>query len=402
MKNIRRSLIILIILIYNEFFNLLKIKDIYIGPITVWDIITVFALAYLFIELTLNKISYSTLPNRNIIKWINYLILFIIIITFTMPFRGETIFNAFLSSRKVIFSYLMLHLFIIDIIRTNSTNFIEKTLIYSALLFSVVFILKLLIPNFFIDQLGFVYVLSAFLLLYWNNYFKISNKYTIFILALLFIGLFAQPFRAYAFSSIPLVISVTLINGNYKKILRYVVFLILLILFSIPLTSNFGKFSIENQMNSIILDFQEDGKKSATGYRLINDLMFRIPMIEKKPLLGYGYIHPKSSYAKELGFRSTSKDGVDPYNLYSVDSGYLTFLTTFGILGTLIILLIIIKINILVLKTNNTYKYSYIILSIVFIAATYTHNPYLEPFGIIPLMMLLALLSKNTNERMPK
>lgn len=399
MRILRRLLIILIILIYNEFFNILAIQDIYIGPITIWDVVTLFALAYLFLELTLNKVSYNTLANRDAIRWINYLVLFIIIITLTMPFRGESIFNAFLTSRKAILSYLMLHLFVIDILRTNSTKFIEDTLIYSAITLSLIFILKLFIPDFFINQLGFVYVLAGFLILYWNNYFKVLKRNTTLILILLFIGLFAQPFRAYAFSSIILILIFTMFLGNYKTIMKYIISLIMLILISIPLTSSFGKFSIENQVNSIVSDFKEDGKKSATGYRLINDMKFRIPMIKKEPLFGYGYIHPKGIYAKNLGFRVTSKDGVDPYNLYSVDSGYLTFLTTFGIVGTLIIFLIILKINLLVFKIDNIYKYSFILLSVVFLASTYTHNPYLEPFGIIPLMMILALLSKNTNTR---
>ena len=61
MRIVRRLLIILIILIYNEFFNILAIQDIYIGPITIWDVVTLFALAYLFLELTLNKVSYNKL-----------------------------------------------------------------------------------------------------------------------------------------------------------------------------------------------------------------------------------------------------------------------------------------------------------------------------------------------------
>lgn len=399
MKQIRRSLILLIIIIYSEFFNLFAIKDIYVGPLTIWDIVTVFALLYLIVEFIFGEISYSNLPNKNAIKWINILVLFILLVTLTMPFRGETLLNAILTSRKVILSYLMLHLFVIDIIKTDSTKFIEKTLIYSSILFSIVFILKFIFPDFFINQLGFVYVLASFLLLYWNSYFKISKSNNILILTLLFIGLFAQPFRAYAFSSILLLLTFTVLQKEFKKIIKYIIVLIVFIGISIPLTSGFGKFSIENQINSLIIDFNEKGKKSSTGYRLINDLIFRIPMIEKAPYFGYGYIHPKSDYARELGFKKTSDNGVDPYNLYSVDSGYLTFLTTFGFIGTFIIFLIILKINIVIYKIKNIYKYTFIILSIVFLASTYTHNPYLEPFGIIPLMMVLALFSKNINKR---
>jgi hypothetical protein len=399
MKQIRRSLILLIIIVYSEFFNLFAIKDIYIGPVTIWDIVTIFALFYLIVEFVFGGISYTNLPNKNAIKWVNILIFFILIITLTMPFRGETLFNALLASRKVILSYLMLHLFVIDIIKTDSTKFIEKTLIYSSILFSIVFILKFIFPDFFINQLGFVYVLASFLLLYWNSYFKISKSNNILILILLFIGLFAQPFRAYAFSSIILLLTFTILQREYYKIIKYLIIIIVFIGISIPLTSSFGKLSIENQVNSLIIDFSEDGKKSSTGYRLINDLMFRIPMIEKAPYFGYGYIHPKSDYAKNLGFRKTSDNGVDPYNLYSVDSGYLTFLTTFGFIGTSIIFLIFLKINIMIYKIENIYKYTFIILSIVFLASTYTHNPYLEPFGIIPLMMVLSLFTKDINKR---
>jgi len=176
MKYFRRTLIILVVVIYNEFFNLFAIKDIYIGPITLWDIISLIVLSYLFLELVVNKTSYKNIENRKAIIWINRLIILIIIVSLSMPFRGETLGNAFMISRKVIFPYLLIHLFILDILKTKSTYFLEKLLIYFSVVFSVVFILKLLIPDLFIDQWGFAYISASFILIYWKHYFKEKPK----------------------------------------------------------------------------------------------------------------------------------------------------------------------------------------------------------------------------------
>jgi len=321
---------------------------------------------------------------------------FIIIITLSMPFRGETLGNAFMISRKVIFPYLLIHLFVLDILRTNSTYFLEKSLIYFSVVFSVVFILKLLIPDAFINKLGFAYISAAFILIYWKHYFKEKPKIGLFIMFILFIGLFAQPFRAYAFATVGLLAGSTFLLGNLKKILKYTFVILALITISVPISDNFGEYSISNQIKSLQEDFTEDSDKTSTGARMALDILYRIPMIAASPYFGYGYVHPKGNYAKKLGFVIDDEWGIDAYNLFSVDSGYLTFLTTFGFIGTFLIVFILIRISILTYRaqTYNAYKYAFISLLIVFIAATYTHYPIMSDFGIVPLMLILALTTQ--------
>lgn len=397
MKYLRRILIIFVLIVYNEFFNLLAIKDIYIGPLTLWDVVSLLVVSYLFLEFFVGKMNYKNIENRKAIIWINWLIVFIFIVTLSMPFRGETLGNAFMISRKVVFPYLMVHLFVIDIIKTQSTAFLEKLLIYFSVIFSVVFILRLLIPDVFINQLGFAYVTAALILLYWKDYFQENHKIDKLIILILFIGVFAQPFRAYAFATVGLLIGSTFLFGKFKKILKYILIIVILIVIAVPVSDSFGKYSISNQVDTLIYDFTVGGKDSSTGARMLKDIQYRIPMIIDSPWLGYGYVHPQGNYAKQLGFYIDDKSGVDAYNLFSVDSGYLTFLTTFGFIGTLIILLILIKIAVLTYKCKiyQLYKYSFLTLLLVFIPVTYTHHPLMTDFGIIPLMMLLALTTKS-------
>jgi len=401
MKYLRRILIIFVLIVYNEFFNLFEIKDVYIGPLTMWDIVSVFALSYLFLEFFYNHTSYRNIENRKAIIWVNWLILFVFVVTLSMPFRGESLGNALLMSRKIIFPYLMLHLFVLDILKTKSSEFLEKILVYFSVVFSIVFILKVLNIDVFVHKLGFAYVTAAFIVVYWKDYFHYMEIKKI-IIFLLFIGLFAQPFRAYAFATITLLVALTLLRARIKKVAKYFLSICILLLIAVPVSENFGKYSIINQVDSLTSDLLEGGEHSATGARLVKDMMYRIPMIEQSPYFGYGFVHPSSSYAKELGFYLEDKDGIDAFNLYSVDSGYLTFLTTFGFIGTTVILFMLLRITFLTFRSNAPipYRYSFLTLMIVFIAATYTHHPLMTDFGIIPMMLILALTTtpiKNRN-----
>ena len=53
-------------------------------------------------------------------------------------------------------------------------------------------------------------------------------------------------------------------------------------------------------------------------------------MFEEHPLLGIGFIDAKSDAGKELGL-----DVSGEFSAYTTDSGYLTLLVSFGILGSL-------------------------------------------------------------------
>jgi len=392
MKLVRRILIILIFLIYNEFFNLIEIKDAYIGPLIIWDVVSVFALSYLFLEYFYNHTSYRSIENRKAIIWINWLILFVLVVTMSMPFRGESLGNALLISRKIIFPYLMLHLFVLDILKTQSSKFLEKILIYFSAIFSIEFILKAVNIDIFVDQLGFAYIVAAFIIVYWKDYFHNTEIKKVTLLVL-FIGLFAQPFRAYAFATIVLLMLLTLLSGRIKKVAKYFLVICILLLIAVPVSENFGKYSIKNQVDSLTSDLLEDREDSSTGARLAGNSLYRIPMIGQSPYFGYGFVHPKSNYAKKLGFYVVDERGIDTYNLFSVDSGYLTFLTTFGFVGTAVILFMLLRITFLTFRSNSpiSYRYSFLTLMIVFIAATYTHHPLMTDFGIIPMMLILAL-----------
>ncbi len=402
MKYLRRTLIISIFVIYSNFFSLFEIKSEHIGPLTIQDILSLLVISYLFLELFVAKINYKNIENRKAIIWINWLIVFLVIVTLSMPFRGETLGNAFLISRHAIFTYMMVHLFIIDIIKVKNTYFIERTFIYFSVSFSIIYLLKILYSQFFIEKygLGFAYIVAAFILVYWIRYFKEKSKVNIAVIVILFLGMFVQPFRAYAFSTIPLVFATTFLLGKHKKVLKQFVILLLMIAMLVPFTENFGRYSIQHQVDGVIESFTKD-ENTATSARLYNDLLYRIPMIIKSPYFGYGYVHPEGGYAKKLGFDISDPDGIDAYNLYSVDSGYLTFLTTFGGIGTFLILLILIRISILVFKSNSfpSYKYAYLTLFVVYLASTYTHNPLASDFGIIPLMILLALTTKPIHKK---
>ena len=146
--------------------------------------------------------------------------------------------------------------------------------------------------------------------------------------------------------------------------------------------------------------------EGAVFARVVENQVFRFPMYLRRPAFGWGFIHAESSYGKSLGIKtySSAKDAkFKPYTLYTTDSGYLTMLIMFGYIGFVIIALSLIKILLSLrenLKLEKTFSFSAsgFGLLIIFLLVSLTHAPLIEDYGLIPLVLILALSTKIKNE----
>ncbi len=220
----------------------------------------------------------------------------------------------------------------------------------------------------------------------------ISKKYKFKNLAfflLLFLASALQGFRVYIIVLIFVLFIFTFLFGNMQKnIIRWSVILLLFVPTLVKLDSHFLNDQIFGKFYTAI-DEIKYGKGSFQGRN--NDVQLRqIPMLLQKPFWGWGFIYHDSSYGKLLNLKENDRQ----YGLYSVDSGYITLLMQFGIVGTGLIIYWYFKLILFYYNSrkNNPLIYITAIGTILILfLSLYTHGAFSREFGLLPFAIVIGI-----------
>ena len=412
---IRRILILLSIFAYIDFLglvnseNFLRIKNLF----KFYDLLIIFIIFYTIIYSIFRYENLKRVSNLPTGKYIKIILVFILIVVLSMPFRfGESIISA-LKIARYYFPFFLFFIVMIDIIETESSQFIYNLILSIGTILSIIFIVGLFLPNLintlipnvglviqdtehielqryytpgFLFPFASIFILNDIIIHEKNEYIPIHNKIIFFINL---IGCILQGFRAYIIIGI-FSFMILFFIANKLDIKKYVkiLFLTFLIIgfFNILLFPGF----LSNRISSGFSDLIH--KKGTFEFRLVNDY-FRFFLFEEHPIIGIGFIDANSDIGKNMGLEIAGE-----FSAYTTDSGYLTLLVSFGVLGTLFYTFILIRIflrNISIVKDSESNARKYAISSSMFMILLFftiiTHGGLYSPYGLVPLVLLLSI-----------
>lgn len=356
------------------------------------------------------------------LRFFFYIFVIVLLVFISMPFRGEiSIIDAIRVGRHYLIIPVAFFIYY-DVLKQDSAGYYLKFFSFIAIVSTVQIIINAVSPSLVneifndirraeTDYKGSfkrnVLLSSTMLFPHIATIRKYAqllldkfqlNNFLFFIF--FFLGSALQGFRIYLIALIIVLLVITLLVGNtIRNISRWIVILIIAIPSLIYLDSNYLDDQIFGKFYTSYYEVIE-GTGSFQG-RLDFVEVRKIPLLLAKPTIGWGFIYHDSEYGKKLNLPT----GTDPYEarmygLYSVDSGYLTLLMQFGILGVAIILLFLIKIIISLFDRSrkgmlsNKVAIGVILLLVLSLA---THGGFYREFGLIPLTIMLGLTAKNNS-----
>lgn len=389
-------------------------KDQLFGGVNTYDVV-LFLINFLFIIL-LQKKRVLAFNISKPFRYILYIYLLAVIVMLTMPLRGEI---SIIDSVRVGRNFLLFPLAILiwyDITINTTKRYYEKLILFIAVVTSVQIIITALKPelissifehvrarehykyglqrNDFISNAMLFPHLGTLIIFQRIIRYKI-DKNILFLFLLFFIASALQGFRSYFLVLTIIMIIMGLRNFKMKKIRKYAI----LSLFLFPLFILGDQFLLNSQISNKFItssmDIEKDKGSSLKG-RFHRDLIYSIPKFLEKPIFGWGFIYPNSTYGKNIGLETAEKGEYLPYTLYSVDSGYLTLLNYFGLAGFILVLYFLVKYLIYVKK----YFYFGEILpvigfTIILIIPLITHGGLYSDFGLIPFLIASGHLLGN-------
>lgn len=352
--------------------------------------------------------------NKPIKYWLFYYLFFLLVL-FSMPLRGEI---SILDAIRVGKGFLIIPLGIL-IFGWSDTEELKKFYLYlflSIAAFTAVQIIVNAINPAFISTLfphlraleGYKFDLQR------NNlisksmlfphmaslfyYYKVLNKkdnlqinFSWFVFY--YIASSLQGFRSYFLSLTVILLFMFLYRIYIHKSIKTV--LIMLVFLSVFATMDFFIFNRQITGKIATSFYEFEGKEGTAIGRYQRDQIFMIPMFQKKPLFGWGLINHNSTYGEELKI-SKDSDGIErAYRLYSVDSGYLSMLNMFGLIGTILILYFFTRIVLYTIKMDGSINQCKVTLSggiIIMIISSYTHGAIYSDFGLLPLSIIIGIM----------
>ncbi|MCF7913577.1 MAG: O-antigen ligase family protein [Spirochaetaceae bacterium] len=337
---------------------------------------------------------------------------FIFVVVLSMPFRGEI---SVIDSARVARDYILLILGLIvyyDIYKNSNHLFYIKLFIFISFVTSLQIIVNSvnpsLVESFFPElraregyKLGFQrnHLLSHAMLfphistiyLICKSQIKKLKMNETALLLIFFVASGLQGFRIYFVSLTAIIVIVKISKISFRKIFLY----LFMVLVFVPAINLLDTYYLNNQIKGkfITTIYEISGSSQGTLQGRFNrDNIYMYPMFYEKPYFGWGFIYYGSEYGKEIGMMRTSEDR--RYSLYSIDSGYLTVLIQFGIIGSVIMLLLISK-QLKILNTKNNYLSSTVFWLWIFLLMSLpTHGAFFSIHGLLPLSIFMGLMAR--------
>ncbi|MFW5983232.1 MAG: O-antigen ligase family protein [bacterium] len=382
-----------------------------------------FSINIIFFYVVIKSQKFRIFIKQKPLRYILYIYLFTLLVFISMPFRGSI---SILDAARVGRHYLILPLaFMVyyDVVLNNKFKYYFKIFRFIALFTSFQIIINAINPeiiNFLFKDIGraeagvkgdyqrnvllspsmiFPHILSIY------YFFKIiTEKYKSSNLFLFFLLLFAgalQGFRVYFLILVLVLLIITVVFGRiHRKIFKWG----LIFLFIIPTTIYLDSNILNNQILGKFYTSYNEIKFGTGSYQVrMYDVSIRqIPMLLEKPLFGWGFIYHNSKYGKQLNI---PEENARQYGLYSVDSGYITILMQYGLIGVLLILFWYFKMFVSLYKNrhnNLPIHLTSIGIIVLLVLSLYTHGAFFREFGLVPLTIMIGLtggrfMSHNNN-----
>lgn len=355
---------------------------------------------------------------ESLLKYVFYFYLIVILVFFSMPFRGPT---SVLDAVRVGRHYLILPVaFFIyyDVLFLKKSRYYLNLFKFIAVISAAQMIVNAFSPqiiNNIFHSIGraeegfkqdyqrnvllspsmiFPHILTIF---YFHKLiFCKFQKKTFFLFIFLLIGSSLQGFRVYFIILLFNLLLVLIIFGSFKKAYKWIAVLIIVM----PLTIYLDSKILNNQIYGKIYTAYEEVMQGTGSYqgRIEIVKIRQIPLLFEKPFFGWGFIYYNSDYGRSLGLRPSGEDA-QKYGLYSIDSGYITILMQFGFIGVSIILLFYGKmiIRLFLEKKNNPTIYATMISTVsLLIFSLYTHGAFFREFGLLPFVIMLGLTAEKS------
>ncbi len=224
---------------------------------------------------------------------------------------------------------------------------------------------------------------------------KLKTKLLLFFIVF-YLASALQGFRSYFLVLSIVLVIIVIYNIKQMKIKRYLIVSLLLIPVAMIGDRELLNSQISNKFITASMDVEKDQGSSLKG-RFERDLVFTIPMFLENPLFGWGFIYSDSNYGKKIGLDEGERYDYSPYVLYSVDSGYLTMLNYFGIIGFCLFFFFFIKYLVSIVKNKQFHESIPIVGFATIITLTLlTHGGLYSIFGLLPFLTVSGyLLGKN-------
>lgn len=385
-------------------------KDRLLGGLNTYDVCIV-SINVVFVVLLHRKLV-KAFVRKPPFKYMYYLYIYILAIMFTMPLRGDI---SIIDSVRVGRNFLLIPFAVLifyDIVKNGGFFYYKNLILFIAILTSVQILITAVNPeiisaifphirarefykyglqrnDFIANTMLFPHLATLMVV---QKIVKSKFNKRFFILFFLFYSASAlQGFRSYFLVLSLLIFVVGFVNLKHSKIRNYALVSLLLLPLIFVGDEYLLNSQISNKFVTSSMDLEKDQGSSLKG-RFERDLVYRIPMFFKKPAFGWGFIYPESSYGKDLGIEIGDKSEYSPYVLYTVDSGYLTLLNYFGLIGFVLFFYFLFKyLFVLYKKKRFEYSLAAIGFAVILIPTLITHGGLYSDFGLLPLLLISGL-----------
>lgn len=340
--------------------------------------------------------------------YILYIYLFVIMVMVSMPLRGDI---SIIDSIRVGRNFLLFPLTILiwyDLVINKNKDYYNKLVLIIAIITSIQIIITAIKPdwissifehirarehykyglqrNDFISN-TMLFPHLATLIIFQRIIKHKLERNTLLLFMLFFIASSLQGFRSYFLVLCIILLGVGIRNIKKKKVRKYAFVSIFLLPLFVLGDQFFLNSQISNKFITSSMDIEKDDGSSLKG-RFDRDLIYAIPKFIEKPIFGWGFIYPSSRYGKNIGLETSENGTYQPYYLYSVDSGYLTLLNYFGIVGFILVFYFLIKYLIYIRKYFPFGETLPVIgFSIILILPLVTHGGLYSDFGLLPFLI---------------
>jgi hypothetical protein len=396
------------------------------GEFNLFDLNTISLIIYLFYILA--NLSFSRLRKGNFTIYLFFIMLLYIFAVLNPVISGNSSLFYSVKEGKEFIHYLAFFAVYLSVRSENDIKLAWKYLTILAIYYGFLEIAYLLglgnlqILHYSIrpdPALGIVKVyppvfavifLSLFYQL-WRAVLEGARNY--FMITFLFLASMLTAFRSYILGSFIALATayVFLFKGQIRRGVKIFGVYGLIIFVSLFIFSISFSASILDRMKNVgdqyiasgVRDFLEQKGGSVEGRHAVN--RFRWEYINKRPLIGYGFIDKYSSMGQKIYRRHKSE-------LAMIDTGYLDVLLKFGAIGAILFYGIFLSLLFSLSRAFRRSKSalpdarlhlaSLFCLLVTLLAAQVTHSGLTFSFGIVPLAIGLGLMDSELcllNER---
>jgi hypothetical protein len=399
-----------------EFFGLFNFKTDRLFFINTYDVMLV-SLNFVFFFLLSQTKFIFIIKNTPYLRNFFYFYLMCIFVIISMPLRGAI---SVIDAARVARDYLVFPLaFLVyyDVLVHNNSKIYIRFFLSLAVITSLIIIVNsfypwliqailtnvrasesykfyykrnyLLIGSMLYPHIGCIYILNNML---YGSRIKWGNS----LFFLFFMGSALQGLRIYFLLIILFTGYFLFKKVNARKIVKRMILTVACLGIVFFIDYYFLDQQIYGKIDTTLMEIWSGDKGTLRG-RYERDQNFMYPMFYEKPLQGWGFIYYGSKYAEKIGYVQANIDR--NFSLYSIDSGYLTLLIQFGIIGLIFMSFFLFRIIIGLSKQPSKFNNTASMIWIFLILSLVTHGGFFSSYGLIPVCFFMGLTADSVRRR---